>query len=102
MYSGKQALRLEKFKVSDIGGLDKELKERKGSGKYDNTRTPYNIELIKSKLPIKYAFKMVKKNLLLKKKKLFATIIIAAFTLIFMGFTTNLALFKESRLVANY
>ena len=45
---------------------------------------------------------MVKKNLLLKKKKLFATIIIAAFTLIFMGFTTNLALFKESRLVANY
>ena len=61
-----------------------------------------NIELIKSKLPIKYAFKMVKKNLLLKKKKLFATIIIAAFTLIFMGFTTNLALFKESRLVANY
>ena len=45
MYSGKQALRLEKFKASDIGGLDKELKERKGSGKYDNTRTPYNIEL---------------------------------------------------------
>ena len=35
-----------------------------------------NIELIKSKLPIKYAFKMVKKNLLLKKKKLFATIIL--------------------------
>ena len=30
MYSGKQALRLEKFKASDIGGLDKELKERKG------------------------------------------------------------------------
>lgn len=46
MYSGKQALRLEKFKTSDIGGLDKELKERKGSGKYDDTRTPYNIELI--------------------------------------------------------
>ena len=46
MYSGKQALRLEKFKASDIGGLDKELKERKGSGKYDSTRTPYNIELI--------------------------------------------------------
>ena len=46
MYSGKQTLRLEKFKASDIGGLDKELKERKGSGKYDNTRTPYNIELI--------------------------------------------------------
>ena len=46
MYSGKQALRLEKFKASDIGGLDKELKERKGTGKYDNTRTPYNIELI--------------------------------------------------------
>jgi len=46
MYSGKQALRLEKFKTSDIGGLDKELKERKGSGKYDSTRTPYNIELI--------------------------------------------------------
>ena len=46
MYSGKQALRLEKFKASDIGGLDKELKMRKGSGKYDSTRTPYNIELI--------------------------------------------------------
>lgn len=46
MYSGKQALRLEKFKASDIGGLDKELKERKGSGKYDTTRKPYNIELI--------------------------------------------------------
>lgn len=46
MYSGKQALRLEKFKASDIGGLDKELKERKGTGKYDSTRTPYNIELI--------------------------------------------------------
>jgi len=46
MYSGKQALRLEKFKASDIGGLDKELKERKGSGKYDSNRTPYNIELI--------------------------------------------------------
>ena len=28
MYSGKQTLRLEKFKASDIGGLDKELKER--------------------------------------------------------------------------
>lgn len=27
MYSGKQALRLEKFKASDIGGLDKELKK---------------------------------------------------------------------------
>ena len=27
MYSGKQALRLKKFKASDIGGLDKELKE---------------------------------------------------------------------------
>ena len=46
MYSGKQALRLEKFKASDIGGLDKELKQRKGSGKYDSARTPYNIELI--------------------------------------------------------
>ena len=46
MYSGKQTLRLEKFKASDIGGLDKELKERKGSGKYDSSRTPYNIELI--------------------------------------------------------
>lgn len=46
MYSGKQALRLEKYKASDIGGLDKELKMRKGSGKYDSTRTPYNIELI--------------------------------------------------------
>jgi hypothetical protein len=46
MYSGKQTLRLEKFKASDIGGLDKELKERKGSGKYDSTRTPYNVELI--------------------------------------------------------
>lgn len=46
MYSGKQALRLEKFKASNIGGLDKELKERKGSGKYDSSRTPYNIELI--------------------------------------------------------
>ena len=46
MYSGKQTLRLEKFKASDIGGLDKELKERKGFGKYDSSRTPYNIELI--------------------------------------------------------
>ena len=46
MYSGKQALRLEKYKASDIGGLDKELKERKGSGKYDSKRTPYNIELV--------------------------------------------------------
>ena len=51
MYSGKQALRLEKFKASDIGGLDKELKERKGTGKYDSTRTPYNIELINYKGP---------------------------------------------------
>lgn len=51
MYSGKQALRLEKFKASDIGGLDKELKERKGSGKYDSKRTPYNIELINYKDP---------------------------------------------------
>ena len=46
MYSGKQALRLEKYKASDLGGLDKELKERKGSGKYDSKRTPYNIELV--------------------------------------------------------
>lgn len=46
MYSGKQALRLEKFKASDLGGLDKELKERKGSGKYDSNKTSYNIELI--------------------------------------------------------
>ena len=37
MYSGKQALRFETFKASNIGGLDKELKERKGSGKYDSS-----------------------------------------------------------------
>ena len=60
------------------------------------------LNLTNSKLPIKYAFKMVKKNLLLKKKKLIMTIFIAAFTLIFLGFTTNLAIFKESRLAANY
>lgn len=62
MYSGKQALRLEKFKASNIGGLDKELKERKGSGKYDSSRTPYNIELINYDVPSSSTFDYLYSN----------------------------------------
>ena len=60
------------------------------------------LNLFKSKLPLKYALKLVKTNIKIKKKKLITTLLIAAITLIFLGFTTNLAIFKESRLVANY
>ena len=43
MYSGKQTLRLEKFKASDIGGLDKELKERKGGKILAHRNTAENL-----------------------------------------------------------
>ena len=65
-------------------------------------QTQSTMNLVKSKLPLKYALKLIKTNLKIKKKKLFITLLIAAITLIFLGFTTNLAIFKESRLVANY
>ena len=50
MYSGKQALRLEKFKASDIGGLDKD-------GNPKDTRTQAQKEALYNlvgKLMLKY------------------------------------------------
>ena len=47
MFDGKQVLTItNKIKFSDIGGLSKELTERKGTGNYNTNRTKYNIEFI--------------------------------------------------------
>jgi len=45
-YQGKQVVTVDKYKIKDIGGLAKELDDRKGSGKYDSNRTPYNVILV--------------------------------------------------------
>ena len=63
--------------------------------------TNLQLNLKKSKLPIKYAFRMILKNYKTKLKKFIMTIILTSIALVFMGFMTNLAMFKESRLVAN-
>ena len=47
MFDGYQVLTItNKIKSSDIGGLSKELTERKGTGNYDKERTKYNIEFV--------------------------------------------------------
>lgn len=63
--------------------------------------TNLQLNLKKSKLPIRYAFRMILKNYKTKIKKFIMTIILTSIALVFMGFMTNLAMFKESRLVAN-
>ena len=45
MFDGYQVLTItNKIKSSDIGGLSKELTERKGTGNYDKERTKFNVE----------------------------------------------------------
>ena len=47
MFDGYQVLTItNKIKSSDIGGLSKELTERKGTGNYDKERTKFNIEFV--------------------------------------------------------
>lgn len=46
MYDGNQVLRFEKYKACDLGGLNVELQDRKGTGNYDIERTKFNIEFV--------------------------------------------------------
>jgi len=51
MYDGKQVLRVEKYKSSDLYNIWKEMqeeyqKERKGTGNYDIERTPFNVKYV--------------------------------------------------------
>ena len=47
MFDGYQVLTISnKIKLSDIGGLSKELTERKGTGNYDKERTKFNVEFV--------------------------------------------------------
>ncbi len=46
MYDGNQVLRFEKYKACDLGGLNVELQDRKGTGNYDMERTKFNIEFV--------------------------------------------------------
>ena len=47
MFDGYQVLTItNKIKSSDIGGLSKELTERKGTGNYDKERTKFNVEFV--------------------------------------------------------
>lgn len=47
MFDGYQVLTItNKIKSSDIGGLSKELTERKGTGNYDKERTQFNVEFV--------------------------------------------------------
>ena len=45
-YQGSQVVTVANYTAKDIGGIGKELDERIGSGKYDSSRTPYNIVLV--------------------------------------------------------
>lgn len=45
-YDGNQVVRIDHgYKRKDIYGIDKEIKERKGTGNYDPERTKFNVEL---------------------------------------------------------
>ena len=47
IFDGNQVIRFDnKYKAQDLGGLGKELTERKGTGNYDKTRTPFNINYV--------------------------------------------------------
>lgn len=47
MFDGYQVLTIKnKIKSSDIGGLSKELTDRKGTGNYDKERTKFNMEFV--------------------------------------------------------
>ena len=47
MFDGYQVLTISnKIKSADIGGLSKELTERKGTGNYDKERTKFNVEFV--------------------------------------------------------
>ena len=47
MYDRNQVLRFEnKYKASDLGGLGKELIQRKGTGNYDKDRTEFNYSFV--------------------------------------------------------
>ena len=47
MFDGYQVLTISnKIKSADIGGLSKELTERKGTGNYDKERTKFNAEFV--------------------------------------------------------
>jgi len=60
-----------------------------------------DFKLKKSRLPLSYAFKMAITSFKTKPFKLLMTIILTAFSLIFMGFTVNFALFDKTMLVTN-
>ena len=67
MFDGYQVLTItNKIKSSDIGGLSKELTERKGTGNYDKERTKFNIkykELEKDNLYQDVKYKLESRNI---------------------------------------
>ena len=47
MYDGKQVVRVEtKYKQKDLYNIGIEMKQRKGTGNYDNKRTQFNVEYV--------------------------------------------------------
>ena len=47
MYDGKQVVRVEtKYKQKDLYNIGIEMKQRKGTGNYDQERTQYNVEYV--------------------------------------------------------
>ncbi len=81
-------IKIEDGKVIDDNGSE-EIKENE------------NLVLKKSHLPFWYAFKMSITSFKQKKFKLFMTILLTTFSLIFMGFTLNFALFNKANLIVN-
>lgn len=47
MYEGKQVLRVEtKYKSKDLYNIGIEMKDRKGTGNYEEARTDFNVTYI--------------------------------------------------------
>lgn len=46
-HDGNQVVKFaQNYKAQDLGGLGKELTERKGTGNYDMERTKFNVEFV--------------------------------------------------------
>ncbi len=82
---------------------DRTIGIKDGQIEYDNGVTynseSNNLELKKSKLPFKYAFKMAIKNLKNKPSKLSLSILVIAMSFMFLATGINFSLFKELPLI---
>jgi len=59
------------------------------------------ITLVKSKLPLSYAFNMVLSSLKVKPLRLFMTVLLTAISLVFLGITMTLQMFDQNNLIIN-